>query len=122
MLFLHNWNPIHVADRWLAMLRWGRGVLFVVPTPAAVVQAMKILRQYGIKTYGFEYTAEPRERAFRVRAEQAVWAAYLLARAGVPVLSGPRVNTAPGAMPRAWGVPAKPVGLFGTLVDFFQRF
>lgn len=121
MLFLHNWNPIHVLDRWLAMLRHGRGVLFVVPTAAAVRQTMQVLRKYGVKTYGFEYRSDPRERAFRVRREQAAWAAYLLARAGVPVLRGPRVNTAPGAMPAAWGVPARPVGLFGALVDFFSR-
>jgi hypothetical protein len=121
MQFLHNWNPLHILDRWLAMFRLGRGVRFVVPTATAVVQTMKILRQYGIKTYGFEYTADPSERAFRVRREQAQWAAYLLARADVPVLRGPQVTAKPGPMPRAWGVPAKPVGLLGHVVDFLSR-
>lgn len=118
-----DFNPLLALDRWLSMLRWGRGVLFVVPAGTAAQTALRTLRQYGVRTYAYEPPhRRPAERGFRVRREQAAWAAYLLQRAGVPVLDGPTARSEPGPMPKAWQVPARPVGFAGVIFDFFQRF
>lgn len=124
--FLHNWNPIHAVDRWLAMWRLGPGVRFVVPPGTPLQKALRTLQRYGVRTYG--YTFAGNERAFRVRSEQAAWASYLLQRAGVPILEGPRVNAKPGGvMPSAWSdkdprAAVRSVGFAGIILDFFQRF
>lgn len=44
----------------------------------------KLLRQYGIRIWGRELD-DPEELAFQVKQKQAVWAEYLLCRAGVPL-------------------------------------
>lgn len=121
-----DFNPVLALDRWLAMLRWGRGVLFVVP--ASIIQpTLATLKQYGVRTYAYRPPhSRPNERGFRVRAEQAQWAEYLLRRAGVPLIEGPNHPAnrvvARGPLPPAWGVPARSVGFAGMIMDFFQRF
>lgn len=44
----------------------------------------KMLRRYGIHIWGRETDGDA-ERAFLVRRRQAIWAEYLLCRAGVPL-------------------------------------
>ena len=75
---LHNYNPLHVADRWLCYLRYGRGEMFSIPTAAAAQAALRKLHRHGVRTYA--HTFGPRgERQFRVSSAQAEWARYLLA-------------------------------------------
>lgn len=75
---MFNDTPLLMLDRWLAMLRYGRGVVFIVPSAAAVQIALRKLKRYGVKTYAFKLR-DNGEREFRVRSEQAEWARYLLA-------------------------------------------
>ena len=105
---LHNWNPLHVADRWLCYLRYGRGVQFSEPTAAALQAALRKLHRYGVRTYGYTFGPEG-VREFHVRSEQAAWARYLLA----------------GKDPAAWSdkrpqAAARPVGWMGAIVGRFM--
>jgi len=120
LTWLLNLEPRTLIEGWIAMLVYGRGVRFVVPAGTAAQTALGILRRYGVKTYAYSFTHRSRDRAFRVRTEQAQWAAHLLARAGVPVLDGPPTRTTRGPMPPAWGVPARPVGFGGALLAMFH--
>lgn len=75
----------------------------------------KILRRYGIRIWGRKMAKN--QRSFLVKQSQAIWAEYILCRAGVPLISpllDPRnvIYPAqhPGAsMPTPWtekGIPA----------------
>ena len=83
----------------------------------------RVLRRYGIRVYCRDYGHGRDTLGCRVRSQQAAWADYLLRRAGCPLLSRPLSGTGakPGPMPRAWGVPARPVGLAGRIVDMWLR-
>lgn len=69
----------------------------------------RLLRQYGIRLWGREIEDDT-EIAFLVKQTQAVWAEYILCRAGVPLtgkLLDPRNEQyrqqhAPGSMPLPW--------------------
>ena len=70
---------------------WGRAThgpmhRFSFATGAGVTGGAveKLLRTYGIRIWGREMD-DPDERAFLVKRSQAVWAEYLLCRAGVPL-------------------------------------
>lgn len=113
MYLLHNWNPIHLLDRWLSILRYGIGVQFVAPSAAAAQADLRALRRYGVKTYAYTFAAGG-GRAYRVRAEQATWARYVLA------------CTATGKTPRAWSddkpsAAARAVGFAGEVLGMFGR-
>ncbi len=59
------------------------------------LEVEKMLRRYGIRVWGREM-ADSEERALLVKQSQAVWAEYLLCRAGVPLtcqLLDPRNDT-----------------------------
>lgn len=82
------------------------------------------LRQYGIRVWGREMDDGP-DRGLLVRQSQAVWAEYVLCRAGVP-LTSPLLNSRHtnihvehgGTMPSPWtskGVGAR--SLVDRLVD-----
>jgi hypothetical protein len=67
------------------------------------------MRQYGIRIFG-RLTNDPEVLGFKVKRSQAVWAEYLLLRAGVPLvaplldprnLEYQRLHT-PGEMPSPW--------------------
>jgi hypothetical protein len=68
-----------------------------------------LLRQYGIRVWGREMT-DREEMAVLVKRRQAVWAEYVLCRAGVPLTSAlidPRnaryvERYLPGTMPQPW--------------------
>jgi hypothetical protein len=72
-------------------------------------QVEMLLRQYGIRIWGREIDDKD-ELAFLVKRRQAVWAEYILCRAGVPLtgkLLDPRnehyrQRHAPGSMPTPW--------------------
>ena len=79
-----------------------------------------ILRRYGVPVIGREYAARSPTVGVKVPGSQAVFAEYLLCRAGL-ALSTPLLNPAhgkmkPAAMPPAWGKPAKTRGVRGWFV------
>lgn len=107
---LHDFDPVKWLDDLLATLALGRGVKLTWAKGAATgAQVEMMLRKYGVKVYARQYTDKGgRPYGVTVRAEQEIWAQYLLDR----FLSG-------GEMPTEWGVPAKPQGFGGVVVDFF---
>lgn len=82
---------------------------FSTATGFTGVEIEMLLRQYGIRIWGREII-EQKELAFLVKERQAVWAEYILCRAGVPLTSkllDPRNEQyrqqhAPGSMPTPW--------------------
>lgn len=46
----------------------------------------RLMRQYGIRIFG-RLTTDPQIVGFKVKQSQAVWAEYLLLRAGVPLVT-----------------------------------
>lgn len=82
---------------------------FSTATGFTGVEIEMLLRQYGIHIWGRKIIDQD-ELAFLVKQKQAVWAEYLLCRAGVPLTSkllDPRNEQyrqrhAPGSMPTPW--------------------
>ncbi|MBX3012630.1 MAG: hypothetical protein KF832_14030 [Caldilineaceae bacterium] len=88
-----------------------------------------LLRQYGIRIWGREIEDDD-EIAFHVKQCQAVWAEYILCRAGVPLtgkLLDPRNEQyrerhAAGAMPTPWSPRGiGPHSLVDHVVDWLNR-
>ena len=105
-----NDTPLLMLDRWLSILRYGRGVVFIMPSAAAVQAALRKLKRYGVRTYGYKLHANG-TREFRVRSAQADWARYLLA----------------GNEPAAWSdknprAAARSAGFAGMVLGLFARF
>jgi hypothetical protein len=93
------------------------------------IEVEHLLRQYGIRVWGREMD-DPDERALLVKQSQAVWAEYILCRAGVPLtcaLLDPRNRVyqqrhAPRSMPIPWtekGI--GPSSLIDHVVDWIDR-
>jgi len=60
-----------------------------------------MLRKYGVVTFHQYYDAK--HCCFRCKTKQAVWADYIMRRAGVAIVGEPLSATAgPGAMPKPW--------------------
>ncbi len=88
-----------------------------------------LLRQYGVRVWGREMD-DPAELALLVKQRQAIWAEYVLCRAGVPLtckLLDPRnagysATKPAGSMPTPWtetGIGAHT--LIDHLVDWLDR-
>lgn len=102
---------IDPIDGWLGQMLNGPMHRFTFSTQGEFtgVEVELLLRQYGIRIWGREMT-NPNERAFLVKRRQAVWAEYILCRAGVPLTSpllDPRnaryrQQHAPDSMPTPW--------------------
>lgn len=86
----------------------------------------ELFRRYGIVTTGRQLARQPGDHyGIRVPASQAVWAEYILVRAGV-ALSSPLLNPrharikpqAERTLPPAWGKPVSPLrnGVMGIVV------
>jgi hypothetical protein len=84
----------------------------------------ELLARYGIPMWGREVSFQAGDDfGGLVKARQAVWAEYLLARAGVP-LTSPYLSRRNqvlgiihgGTLPPAWGVPARVQGLVGPII------
>ena len=121
---------LRALDDFICMLRYGRGVrLTWNKSPGwSGGHVETLLRRYGIRVYQRQYAyREGDEYGAHVPAAQGRWAEYVLRKAGCP-LTSPLIDEsnrhvrAGGAMPRAWGVPAKPVGFGGRIIDFLMRF
>ncbi len=89
----------------------------------------KMLRRYGIRIWGREM-AENEDRAFLVKESQAIWAEYLLCRAGIPLtckLLDPRNESyrqrhAPRSMPVPWTMRGiGPSGFVDHVVDLLDK-
>ena len=83
LLFIDLLNPI---DGYMGRLLYGPMHRFSFSTHGDFtgMQVEKLLRQYGIRIWGRELDNDD-ELAFLVKQSQAVWAEYILCRAGVPL-------------------------------------
>ncbi len=81
-----------------------------------------VLKRYGVPVIGRRYGANDPTVSVKVPGSQAKFAEYLLARAGLtaalvtPLLNPKHAQTKVGAMPPAWGKPAKTRGVMGWFV------
>jgi len=72
-------------DEFMARLQYGKMHRFYYYTTSAYngYRVEKLLRRYGIRVWGRRIQGDT--RSFIVKRKQAVWAEYLLCRAGVPL-------------------------------------
>ncbi len=93
------------------------------------VEVEHLLRRYGIRVWGREIEDDD-EIAFLVKERQAVWAEYILCRAGVPLtgnLLDPRneqyrYRHAPQSMPTPWSKEGiGPHSFVDHVVDWLNR-
>jgi hypothetical protein len=122
---------INLIDGFVGLLAHGRMHRFTFSTETCFtgVEVELLLRQYGIPVWG--RAIEPDNGlSFLVKRRQAVWAEYILCRAGVPLtceLLDPRNESyrerhAAGSMPTPWderGVP--PQSPVGHVIDWLHR-
>lgn len=114
---LPNVDILSPVDAGLARLRHGKmhRFSFFATSGFNGYKVEKLLRQYGIRVWGRQLNGEM--RSFLVKRNQAVWAEYILCRAGVPLageLLDPRNADYPdqhptSSMPVPWterGIPA----------------
>lgn len=112
-----NFDIISPIDTMVGMARHGNMHRFVFEASTGFTgyQVEKTLRRYGVRVWGRK--SRGTQRSFLVKQDQAVWAEYVLCRAGVPlcgVLLDPRNAQYPGqhpesTMPVPWtekGIPA----------------
>ena len=113
------------------MRTWGRagkgkqaGHWFLIPYGNGVTgwDAECVLRRVGIPVIGRRYAYRPGENyGLLVPGSQAKWGEYNLVRAGFalasPLLRTQHANIKSGALPPAWGKPARPSGLNGWFVS-----
>lgn len=121
-------------DDAVARARHGRGRMITwIPYTHSGSDVERMLRSYGIKVYARQHIDKQMEKHLKdrmvepgrhngvtVRTEQAEWAEYLMLRYGVavtsPLVKDSHARVQSGQMPKAWQVPAKPVGVTGALV------
>lgn len=119
-------DVLRMLDTWYGKARHGPMHLFVFSTETGLSgrDVEYMLRRYGIRIWDRK-RPEPRTRSFLVNVRQAVWAEYLMCRAGVPLLS-PILDERnleymnahePGTMPTPWskGIGAK--GIMDVIAD-----
>lgn len=122
-------DPINWLDGFLGQLRHGPMHRFTFSRKGdfSGVDVERMLRQYGVRVWG--RSADEEEIGVLVKKSQAVWAEYLLCRAGVPLtgnLLDPRNahyrQHHRGAMPTPWS--AHGIGLSSVvdhIVDWIDR-
>jgi hypothetical protein len=98
---------IDAVDGWIGRLSHGSMHRFTVSTQGDFtgMEVELMLRQYGMRIWGREFD-QADEFAFLVKRSQAVWAEYILCRAGVP-LTSPLLDARNAAyrretMPQPW--------------------
>lgn len=98
---------IDAVDGWAGRLAHGPMHRFTVSTQGDFtgMEVELMLRQYGVRIWGREFD-QADEFAFLVKRGQAVWAEYILCRAGVP-LTSPLLDARNAAyrretMPQPW--------------------
>jgi hypothetical protein len=114
---MFNLDIISPIDTFFGIARHGKMHRFTFDVNAGFTgyKVEKLLRRYGVRVWGRQVSGS--ERSFLVKRSQAVWAEYILCRAGVPLLSpllDPRNALYPdqhpdASMPVPWtekGVPA----------------
>lgn len=113
MNILSHFDLLHPLDGLFGRLLHGPMHRFAFRADAGFsgLQVEMILRQYGIRVWGREMS-DSHERALLVKETQAIWAEYILCRAGVP-LTTPLLDARnahyrnlheDGAMPKPWSV------------------
>ena len=112
-------DPLKWLDDALAVMRYGTGHKLTWYKAGgwngAHVETM--LNRYGILCYWRDYGHGGDTIGVHVPKAQAVWADYLLRKAGAPI-EGPALSKAQfGPMPAEWGAPARPVGFAGVILS-----
>ncbi len=128
MFDLDLFNPL---DGWLGRTRHGpmHRFRFLRTGDFSGVEVEQLMRRYGIRVWGREVT-DPETISFLVKERQALWAEYLLCRAGVPLVSPlldprnaqPHQRHSSHAMPTPWdqrGI--GPHSLIDHIVDWLNR-
>ena len=106
-------RAVKQADHWFTFQR-GLGV--------TGWQVECVLKRYGVPVVNRRYGAKDPTVAVCVPGNQAKFAEYLLCRAGLaaalvtPLLNPKHAQTKVGAMPPAWGKPARTYGVMGWIV------
>jgi len=122
---------IDPIDAWFGQLWHGplHRISFLRAGDFTGAQVEMLLRRYGIRIWGRELD-DAKELAFLVKQKQAIWAEYVLCRAGVPLtgeLLDPRnehyrQRHAPGAMPTPWSTRGiGPHSFVDHVVDWLNR-
>lgn len=122
---------IDPLDGWIG--RWLHGPMhcftFLRASDFTGAEVEKLLRRYGIRIWGRELD-HPQELAFLVKRKQAIWAEYILCRAGVPLtcqLLDPRnaqyqQRHGPNTMPTPWDARGiGPHSVVDHVVDWLDR-
>lgn len=131
MLLLALPDLIDAVDGWIGRLQYGpmHRFSFLRAGDYTGAEVEKLLRRYGIRVWGRELD-HPTELAFLVKQRQAIWAEYILCRAGVPLtcaLLDPRnsqyqARHVPQAMPTPWDARGiGPHSLVDHVVDWLDR-
>lgn len=128
MLKIDIIDPI---DGWFGRLLYGpmHRFSFVRQNEFSGIEVEHLLRKYGIRVWGREVT-DAEEISFLVKRKQAIWAEYILCRAGVPLtcqLLDPRnaqyqQRHAPKTMPTPWderGI--GPISFVDHVVDWLAK-
>jgi hypothetical protein len=115
---LPNIDILSPIDELIARAQFGKmhRFTFYMTSGFNGFQVEKLLRQYGVRIWGRKIV-EDSQRSFIVRKRQAVWAEYVMCRAGVPLvgeLLDPRNAQYPdrhpeSSLPTPWtekGIPA----------------
>jgi len=113
-----NIDILSPIDEFIARVQFGKMHRFTFQTTSVFngYAVEKLLRQYGVRVWGRKIVDDSM-RSFLVRQRQAVWAEYVMCRAGVPLvdeLLDPRNAQYPdrhpeSSMPTPWtkkGIPA----------------
>jgi hypothetical protein len=111
MLLLFIPDLVDAIDGWTGRLFHGpmQRFTFLRAGDFTGAEVEQLLRRYGIRVWGRELD-HPEELALLVKRKQAIWAEYILCRAGVPLTSpllDPRnahyqPRHAPNTMPTPW--------------------
>lgn len=115
---------IKFLDDLLARLHYGHGHTFTWHKDGDYTggDVEMLLRGYGIACYARQYALGGMDYGVTVPKKQAVWAEYILCRAGVALTSKPlRSRHTTGAMPTRWSKrKRRTVGLSGWLVNLLS--
>lgn len=122
---------VDTLDGWLGQLMNGPMHRFTFSSAGdfSGVEVEMLLRRYGIRVWGREMNV-PGELALLVKRRQAVWAEYILCRAGVPLTcplldarnAAYRQHHAPNTMPTPWDKQGiGPHTIIDHLVDWLNR-
>ena len=109
-------DPLKWIDDAFAIMHYGMGHKIEWYKAWNGAQVETLLNCYGVAVYWRDYGHGKDTKGLHVPKAQAVWADYILRRAGAPMVGPALSKVNPGPMPAEWGVMARPVGVAGAIV------